>query len=110
MAGHLSQTATNVKPWLCAMGLQAGTAAATTFSVQCAGSAVQAPKAMPTFIQNVSARKDFTIEGIAKACVMPSSTDRRVVLTRHSRATPPCCAIKGRERESCNTGGESDGT
>ena len=65
--GILAQTATNVKPWLRAMGLQAGTAAYNNVLFSALDLRVQAPKAMPTFIQNVSARKDFTIEGIAKA-------------------------------------------
>ena len=65
--GILAQTAVNTKPVLLQIGLRPGTVAYNNVMFSALDLRVQAPTALPGFLQNMSISKDFTLEGIAKA-------------------------------------------
>ena len=68
--GKLAQTAINTKPFLRQMGLQPGTVGYNNVMFNVLDLYIQAPAAVPKFIQTLAAKKDFTIEGIAEARAM----------------------------------------
>ena len=68
--GRLAQTAINTKPFLRQMGLQPGTVGYNNVMFNVLDLYIQAPAAVPKFIQTLAAKKDFTIEGIAEARAM----------------------------------------
>ena len=68
--GKLAQTAINTKPFLRQMGLEPGTVGYNNVMFNVLDLFIQAPAAVPKFIQTLAAKKDFTIEGIAEARAM----------------------------------------
>ena len=65
--GILAQTAVGTAPVLRQMGLSPGTVAYNNVMFNALDLRVQAPAALPGFLQNINASKEFTLEGIAKA-------------------------------------------
>ena len=65
--GILAQTAVNTRPILLQMGLRPGTVGFNNVMFNVLDLRVQAPAALPGFLQNISVSQDFTLEGIAKA-------------------------------------------
>ena len=65
--GILAQTAVGTAPVLRQMGLSPGTVAYNNVMFNALDLRVQAPAALPGFLQNINASQDFTLEGIAKA-------------------------------------------
>ena len=65
--GILAQTAVGTAPVLRQMGLNPGTVAYNNVMFNALDLRVQAPAALPGFLQNINASQDFTLEGIAKA-------------------------------------------
>ena len=68
--GKLAQWAINTQPFLRQMGLQPGTVGYNNVMFNVLDLFIQAPAAVPKFIQTLAAKKDFTIEGIAEARAM----------------------------------------
>ena len=65
--GILAQTAIATRPVLLSIGLRPGTVAYNNVMFSALDLKVQAPKALPGFLLNISISRDFTLEGIAKA-------------------------------------------